>query len=114
MLESNEAEPPKNEYRGDLVSPDQSQCLSLSQSECDCDCTEKKDASNDSPPGDLEAGHQSGKKKKSLSFFLAFIALLLMVFLVSLDATTLAVAIPVRPYTTLDKHTCSLTSIGNH
>ncbi|KAE8312381.1 hypothetical protein BDV41DRAFT_589031 [Aspergillus transmontanensis] len=33
-------------------------------------------------------------KKKPLSFFLAFLCLLLMVFLVSLDATTLAVAIP--------------------
>ncbi|KAL4966991.1 putative efflux pump antibiotic resistance protein [Aspergillus stella-maris] len=35
------------------------------------------------------------RKRKPLSFFLAFISLLLMVFLVSLDATTLAVAIPV-------------------
>lgn len=101
MLESIEAELPNNDSCGDLPSPGQSQCLSQSQSECDCDCTEKKDALNISPPGDLEAGQQNRKKKKSLSFFLAFIALLLMVFLVSLDATTLAVAIPVRPYITL-------------
>lgn len=103
MLESNEAEPPKNEYSGDLVSPDQSQCQSLSQSECDCDCTDKEGALNIPLPGDLEAGQQNRKTKKSISFFLAFIALLLMVFLVSLDATTLAVAVPVRPYTILEQ-----------
>lgn len=37
---------------------------------------------------------QAGRRKP-WSFYLAFLALLLMVFLVSLDATTLAVAIPV-------------------
>ncbi|KAJ5967010.1 hypothetical protein N7501_003258, partial [Penicillium viridicatum] len=53
----------------------------------------KRDVSNASPPDDPESGEQ-GRKRKPLSFFLAFIALLLMVFLVSLDTTTLAVAIP--------------------
>lgn len=39
---------------------------------------------------DLEAS-----KKKPLAFHLSFLALAIMVFVVSLDATTLAVAIPV-------------------
>ncbi|CDM31522.1 hypothetical protein DTO012A9_10114 [Penicillium roqueforti] len=45
------------------------------------------------PPTDPETG-QRNRKPKPLAFYLAFIALLLMVFLVSLDATMLAVAIP--------------------
>ncbi|KAJ5371909.1 hypothetical protein N7517_003915 [Penicillium concentricum] len=52
------------------------------------------DVSNASAPNDPKAGQQN-RKRKPLSFFLAFTALLLMVFLVSLDATTLAVAISV-------------------
>lgn len=66
---------------------------SQSQSQSESDCLETKDAA--SAPPELEVG-QPRHKRKSLSFFLAFISLLLMVFLVSLDATTLAVAIPVR------------------
>ncbi|RDW86611.1 MFS-type transporter sphD [Aspergillus mulundensis] len=59
-------------------------------SECDCTEIKTKDAPN------LEAGRQlPSRRRKPLSFFLAFLSLLLMVFLVSLDATTLAVAIPV-------------------
>jgi hypothetical protein len=51
--------------------------------------------------------------------FLLFIALLLMVFLVSLDATTLAVAIPVILYTALDSKRPlsspnSFLSLGHH
>lgn len=86
---------------GDLKTRSESHCQleSECQSECqsECDYTEKKDASNALPPSDPERGQQ-GRKRKPLSFFLAFIALLLMVFLVSLDATTLAVAIPVTLY----------------
>src|ERR1700761_4362108 len=37
----------------------------------------------------------STKNKKPLSFHLAFLGMLVMVFIVSLDTTTLAVAIPV-------------------
>lgn len=79
---------------GDPKTPSQSQCQAQSQNQSECDCTEKKDVSNISAPTDPETGQQS-RKGKPLSFYLAFIALLLMVFLVSLDATTLAVAIPV-------------------
>ncbi|OOF98130.1 hypothetical protein ASPCADRAFT_513709 [Aspergillus carbonarius ITEM 5010] len=59
--------------------------ISITESKAQSDCGQEKstglDASNLSLP-------------KPWSFFLAFLALLLMVFLVSLDATTLAVAIP--------------------
>ncbi|KAJ5634915.1 hypothetical protein N7528_002757 [Penicillium herquei] len=65
-----------------------------SQLECESECAEKRDISEGVGSSDPEEAIQS-RRKKPLSFFLAFIALLLMVFLVSLDATTLAVAIPV-------------------
>ncbi|KAL6233148.1 hypothetical protein BDW75DRAFT_242268 [Aspergillus navahoensis] len=68
--------------------------IAPSQSQSECDCIETKGAANASAPRELEAGRQH-RKRKPLSFFLAFLSLLLMVFLVSLDATTLAVAIPV-------------------
>lgn len=78
----------------DLKTRSESHCLPQSECQSECDYTEKRDTSNALPPNDPETGQQGGKKKP-LSFFLAFTALLLMVFLVSLDATTLAVAIPV-------------------
>lgn len=83
---------------GDLKTRSESHCQPQSECQSECDYTETKDASNVLPSSDLESGQQ-GRKRKPLSFFLAFIALLLMVFLVSLDATTLAVAIPVTLYT---------------
>ncbi|KAI3082088.1 hypothetical protein CBS147343_3031 [Aspergillus niger] len=49
--------------------------------------TEEKGSEEQSPPG--------VKSKKPLSFHLAFVGLLFMVFIVSLDTTTLAVAIPI-------------------
>ncbi|KAL4932218.1 major facilitator superfamily domain-containing protein [Aspergillus undulatus] len=70
--------------------------IAPSQSQSERDCTETKDAPIASVLSELEAaGGRQHRKRKPLSFFLAFIPLLLMVFLVSLDATTLAVAIPV-------------------
>lgn len=118
-----EAAPPATEKcsndfsSADHTTQSQSQCQSRSQLQSECDCTEKQDASNVSLLRDPEAGQQS-RKRKPLSFFLAFIALLLMVFLVSLDATTLAVAIPVHLYTILEHSTkhfrLLLHSIGHH
>ncbi|KAI3011178.1 hypothetical protein CBS147346_1379 [Aspergillus niger] len=49
--------------------------------------TEEKGSEEQSPP--------EVKSKKPLSFHLAFVGLLFMVFIVSLDTTTLAVAIPI-------------------
>ncbi|PYI06454.1 putative efflux pump antibiotic resistance protein [Aspergillus sclerotiicarbonarius CBS 121057] len=70
--------------------------ISITDSKVQSDCGQEKsaglDASNLSLPVPPEA--DGTRRKKPWSFFLAFLALLLMVFLVSLDATTLAVAIP--------------------
>lgn len=90
---------------GDLKTRSHSQCQPQSECQSECDYTEKKDVSNASPPRDPEAGEKR-RKKKPLSFFLAFVSLLLMVFLVSLDATTLAVTIPVIIYTLLCVKRC--------
>lgn len=76
----------------DPIAVSQSKSQSQSQYQSESDCLETKD---EAEPTELEGGRPR-RKRKPLSFFLAFISLLLMVFLVSLDATTLAVAIPVR------------------
>ncbi|KAM3497050.1 hypothetical protein MY11210_009721 [Beauveria gryllotalpidicola] len=57
-----------------------------------------------SPSGDeLDKGCSFREKlKKPLKFHLAFLSILLMVFIVSLDATALAIAIPTLGY--LGKH----------
>lgn len=103
---------------GDPKTRSQSYCQPQTQSQSECDDMEEKVVSKASAPRDPEAGQQS-RKRKPLSFFLAFIALLLMVFLVSLDATTLAVAIPVILYTALDSKRPlsspnSFLSLGHH
>lgn len=48
----------------------------------------------------ITALDETGEKptKKTLSFYLSFISLSLLVFIVSLDATALGVAIPVRKH----------------
>ncbi|GES66716.1 efflux pump antibiotic resistance protein [Aspergillus terreus] len=45
--------------------------------------------------GSAEQSAPETKSKKPLSFHLVFVGLLFMVFIVSLDTTTLAVAIPI-------------------
>lgn len=51
-----------------------------------------------SPENEIAAGAEptlKGKARKPLRFHLAFLSLLVMVFIVSVDATALAVALPV-------------------
>lgn len=48
------------------------------------------------PGSDEDAGTTLETSKKPLSFWLSFIALNITVFIVSLDSTALAVAVPVR------------------
>ncbi|KAF4625550.1 hypothetical protein G7Y89_g12615 [Cudoniella acicularis] len=56
---------------------------------------EQNTSESPSPSTLSEDGQTSPKKKKPLSFWLAFISLLVMVFVASLDSTTLTVAIPI-------------------
>lgn len=44
-----------------------------------------------------EAVATSGRLRKPLSFYMAFLCLLIMVFICSMDSTIMAVSIPVRP-----------------
>lgn len=52
-------------------------------------------SSHDALNEDLEGHVAQGTSKKSLSFHLSFLALNISVLIVSLDATVLAIAIPV-------------------
>ncbi|KAJ5761265.1 Siderophore transporter RhtX family [Penicillium odoratum] len=108
---SSQSETASQNTNKDLDQPSASDTKIGSQSQSEYDCTEKKDVPSASAPSnpDPEAEQQQCRKRKPLSFFLAFIALLLMVFLVSLDSTTLAVAIPVNIPTCRDPSTNQLT-----
>lgn len=50
-------------------------------------------ALNDEADGAL---HTAGRRRKPLSFYMAFLCLLIMVFLCSMDSTIMAVSIPVN------------------
>lgn len=60
---------------------------------------EKRAAVPDQPtiPGGSDADAGAEPSKKPLSFWLSFVALNITVFIVSLDSTALAVAVPVCP-----------------
>ncbi len=59
------------------------------------------------PGPDEDAGTETSKKKP-LSFWLSFVALNITVFIVSLDSTALAVAVPVM----LPIQTCRVRRLG--
>lgn len=62
-------------------------------------CEKAAKSFNQSPPTNLETGNvepsEPAKPGKKLSFYLAVLSLMLVILIVSLDATALSVAIPV-------------------
>lgn len=56
----------------------------------------EKDAQHETVAGALDAPGLEKSPRKTLSFYMTFLALNISTFIVSLDATALAVAIPVR------------------